>query len=75
MTKKFIQVNAHKSNGDFSLCSNLSLMANGKSYDDAIRELHTMAADLTQEGYEIDWIIDDISGIELEMYSDLFAEK
>ena len=72
MAKQFIQVSARKSNGDFALCSNLSMMANeGISAEQAFSKLQVMADEYSLNGYEIEWTVEDFDAFDEELYGDL----
>lgn len=72
MAKEFIQVSATKSNGDFMLCSNLSLLEQGMTPAMAVAELEKLAQEHSADGYDIAWIREPLSEFELEFYGDLF---
>ena len=74
MAKQFVQVSARKTNGDFALCSNLSLMANEDiSAEQALRRLQIMADEYSLNGYEIEWIREDFDAADEEIYGGLFV--
>lgn len=73
MTKQFVQVSASKANGDFAVCSNLSLMENQKlTPAQALRSLQVMADEYTLNGYLVEWIREDFTEVDEEYYGDLF---
>lgn len=73
MSYEFIQVTARKENGDFTLCSNLSLMDNQKlTPAQAEISLTAMAVQLKAMGYSIEWTREPLSGNEIEFWAPLF---
>lgn len=73
MTYEFVQVTATKANGDFALCSNLSLMDNqGLTPKQALRELQVMADEYAAKGYNIEWTREVMDEVEIEMWGPLF---
>ena len=73
MSYEFIQVTASKENGDFSVCSNLSLMDNkGLTPAQAEITLTAMAVQLKAMGYSIEWTREPLSGNEIEFWAPLF---
>lgn len=73
MSYEFIQVTARKENGDFAMCSNLSLMDNqGLTPKQAVRKLQVMADEYELNGYAVEWVREPIGEDELEFLSDLF---
>ena len=75
MTKyQFIQVTARKDNGDFALCSNLSLMDSRRLTPAAAEVVLTeMAAEYAAAGYNIEWTREDMGKDEIEIWGTLFA--
>jgi hypothetical protein len=74
MVKQFVQVSAHKANGDFAFCSNLGLMGNQKMTDkQALRHLQVMADEYALNGYEVEWTREDFDAVDEEIYGELFA--
>jgi hypothetical protein len=73
MIKQFVQVSATKDSNNFAFCSNLSLMGNGWTYKQALRELQVMADDYSLNGYKIEWIVEDMSDEEFALYK--FSEE
>jgi hypothetical protein len=75
MSYEFVQVSAHKENGDFALCSNLSLMdSQHLTAKQALRQLQVMADEYQLNGYSITWTRETMSGIEAEIYGPLFEQ-
>lgn len=72
MAKEFIQVSATKSNGDFMICSNLSLFDQCLSPAEAFARLVKLAQEYVSEGYDVKWTREPLSELELEVYSDVF---
>ena len=73
MAKEFIQVTATKPNGDFMICSNLSLMDKGDvTPGDAFIKLVKLAQEYAGDGYDIKWAREPFSEFELNVYGDLF---
>jgi hypothetical protein len=73
MTYEFVQVTATKANGDFALCSNLSLMDNQKmTPKQALRQLQVMADEYQLNGYKIEWTREVMDEVEVEMWGPLF---
>jgi len=74
MTKQFVQVTARKDSNNFMCCSNLSLMSNQNlSASQALCELQVMAGEYAQNGYNIEWIREDLDASYEEMFGELFA--
>ena len=69
----FIQVTARKDNGDFALCSNLSLM-DSRCLTPAAAEvvLTEMAAEYAAAGYNIEWTREEMQPVEVEIWKGLF---
>ena len=73
MTYEFIQVTARKDNGDFALCSNLSLMdCEGLTPKQAVRKLQVMADSYQLNGYSIEWTREPLHESEVEFWAPLF---
>jgi hypothetical protein len=73
MTYEFIQVTARKDNGDFALCSNLSLMdCEGLTPKQAVRKLQVMADSYQLNGYSIEWTREVMGADEVEFWGPLF---
>jgi hypothetical protein len=76
MTKQFVQVSAHKDSDNFMHCSNLSLMADAVpklTAKQALRKLQVLADEYALNGYTIEWICEDFTALEEEIYGELFA--
>jgi adenine C2-methylase RlmN of 23S rRNA A2503 and tRNA A37 len=74
MTKQFVQVSAHKGSDNFMHCSNLSLMASEYlTATQALRKLQVLADEYALNGYTIEWICEDFTALDEEIYGELFA--
>jgi hypothetical protein len=76
MTKQFVQVSAHKGSDNFMHCSNLSLMAGAApklTATQALRKLQVLADEYALNGYTIEWICEDFTALDEEIYGELFA--
>jgi len=75
MTYEFVQVTARKDNGDFALCSNLSLMDSRQlSPAEAIVALVEMAYEYEAEGFEVEWTREQMQQDEIEIWGGLFDQ-
>lgn len=73
MVYEFIQVSANKPNGDFSICSNLTLMDSlGMSPKSAEIRLASMAEKLAAEGFTVTWHRYPLTEQEVGWWGDLF---
>jgi hypothetical protein len=73
MTKEFIQVTCTKANGDFIICSNLSMMEHKKLSSVAAKEeLEAIAVKAAADGYDVSWTKEVLTAEDLEWYGDLF---
>lgn len=69
MNHKFVQVTAYKSDEDFFLCSNLSLIAGQKlTATQATLQLQVWADEYALKGYDIKWYTDDLDPDELKLF-------
>lgn len=75
MNYEFVQVTARKDNGDFALCSNLSLMDYQKlTPNQALRHLQVMADEYALNGYSIEWTREVMEADEVEIWGPLFEQ-
>lgn len=75
MSYEFIQVTARKENGDFAMCSNLSLMDNQRlTHKQAMRHLQVMADEYQLNGYSIEWTREVMDEIDAEIWGPLFDQ-
>jgi len=73
MPYEFIQVTARKDNGDFAVCSNLSMMDYRKlSPAEAVLALVEMYQEYEAEGYTVEWTRKQMDQDEIEIWGDLF---
>ena len=73
MTYEFVQVTASKDNGDFAICSNLSLMDYQKlNPKQALRHLQVMADEYQLNGYNVEWTREQMDQNQIDMWGDLF---
>ena len=76
MTYEFIQVTCTKLNGDFIICSNLSMMDHQKlSPQDAVKALEAIAVKAQADGFSVEWTREKMDSVEIEIYGDLFTEN
>lgn len=75
MSYEFVQVTARKDNGDFALCSNLSLMDYQKmTPKQALRHLQVMADEYALNGYAVEWTREVMDEVEAEIWGPLFDQ-
>ena len=75
MSYEFIQVTARKENGDFAMCSNLSLMDNQRlTPKQSLRHLQVMADEYQLNGYSIEWTREVMDELETQIWGPLFEQ-
>jgi len=72
MNHEFIQITAIRDE-DLFFCSNLGLMDSQKiDADSALERLCVLAAEYTDQGYQVDWIREQYRSIDLLEHGELF---
>jgi hypothetical protein len=74
MKYEFIQLICTKTNGEFIVCSNISLMEyQHLSPMDALLSLQAMAVEAEVDGFSVQWAVSPMSEKEIAEYGGLFA--